>query len=475
MKKFIIIILLLMSSIVEAATYTQVTATLTDNTGQPWANATITAQLMPPFGNPAPLINGGIAPITPVRATADAAGTFVMTLDDNLALKPSGSTWNFIMCPNATVSACSQGFATVTGTTQDISSTLSSFLSNIQVIPSPFANRAYSDDEMSSPSQGALYWRVTDNILRGWDGTQWVNVGGGGGGSTTTTWDAILSPTQNATIVMGNFDTTIQFGNATGALPMWMITDGTNNTGTGPLFLLKTGTGSSAQPFGVCAKGNSDCVMMNNLAMFEAIGNAQIIATSVQSNVSGVGTLYLGSNGTGTTSGTNQVTLTGNNNKLYASEDQSALFKIPLVVYKNGASISHTGTTTSDNIYSVTGMPAQLTDGAFKVTMDVNIQVQGAGNSTLEVRAGALTLYSMAIPNGWNGDEFKYTLECSMRNSQSTEYCIASTNNNAPANNIITFNLDNINLSAPWTLNVVITSANNTDHQNFQSIIVEEL
>ena len=331
MKKLIyILVLLTLSSLSFGQALTSVTATLTDSQSTVWANASITAQIQPPFGNPSPLNNQGGPIVNPLVVTfADGSGTFSMSLDDNLVVAPSGSTYLFTICPNATVTNCSTSIQVVHGGSMDLSASLSADLTNITVNAAPTVYRAYVDAEVTG-GQGSIYWRTTDNMLRGFNGSSWVAIGSGGGGGISR-WDQIISPTANLSLGMGNFTNQFQFGNATGSgLPSWDIFDSNNNTGTGILFRVRTAPASTEIPVEFCTQGTTNCIMLDTSAVLQALGSAQIIATSVINNASGVGEIFLGSNGTGVVSGTNQVAIMGNNNQLYASENGNPLAKVLL-------------------------------------------------------------------------------------------------------------------------------------------------
>jgi hypothetical protein len=81
--------------------FTTVTATITDPNGLPYANASVTAGIVPSGTNPSvpPPCSGqtstncAIAGLT--RATADVAGKFTMNLASNAAILPSGTQWQF--------------------------------------------------------------------------------------------------------------------------------------------------------------------------------------------------------------------------------------------------------------------------------------------------------------------------------------------------------------------------------------------
>jgi len=160
-------LLLILTSLARATppALTTVTATLTDSAGQVWANAQWQANFMQPFGNPASPLNNG-NPITSNHfGTADATGTFTVILDDNTVVTPSGNTWQFILCPNASVQNCSVAIVSVHGASQNLSASLSSFLSVPAVNTAPTIARAYRDSEANG-GFGALYINSIDGTMR---------------------------------------------------------------------------------------------------------------------------------------------------------------------------------------------------------------------------------------------------------------------------------------------------------------------
>ncbi len=83
-------------------------------------------------------------------------------------------------------------------------------------------------------------------------------------------WSSLQNPTANLSLTHGSNTTLFTFGSSTGTANLFTIKDGTNNTGTGYLFTLQTDSGSTANPFRVCAKGTSDCVDLTAAGMFRA-------------------------------------------------------------------------------------------------------------------------------------------------------------------------------------------------------------
>ncbi len=166
---------------------TTVTATLQDSSIQTWSNAIIQTIIVPPFGNPAPLLNNGV-PIAVPHSTisADGSGVFTISLDDNSKVTPGGSQWQFILCPNATVTNCTIVTLGISGASVNISTQLNNALIVPVVNTVPTIYRGYNDTEALG-GQGAIYWRVSDNTLRGCElvicpGSGWIAIGGGGGG-----------------------------------------------------------------------------------------------------------------------------------------------------------------------------------------------------------------------------------------------------------------------------------------------------
>lgn len=179
-------IVLFLISLSQAASYTNVTATLTDTGGTTWANGSYRVELIPPFGNPATPTNQGTPTTGPFSGFLNGSGALAVTLDDNIAVTPSGTTWKFTLCPNATTTICSVSIQVVHGPSMNLSASINADLSPVTVTASPTIFRAYADTEVTG-GQGSIYWRVTDNTLRGCsvaicNGTSWITVGGSGGG-----------------------------------------------------------------------------------------------------------------------------------------------------------------------------------------------------------------------------------------------------------------------------------------------------
>jgi len=179
---------LLLSVCASAQSYTIVTATLQDSSGQVWSQASWRTEFAPQPGYSGQYNNQG-APITAAQSgTADNAGTFHVTLDNNIVVSPGGSGWKFIICPNASVSSCNTINLTIFGFTMDVSSQLNAVLTVPVVVASPVIAHAYNDTEVNG-SYGTLYINAIDNTLR-----ECLILQCNGGG-----WVAISASTSNPT------------------------------------------------------------------------------------------------------------------------------------------------------------------------------------------------------------------------------------------------------------------------------------
>lgn len=167
---------------------TTVTATIQDSSFQVWSQAQWTTTFIPPFGNPSPPSNRGNS-ITPNQSNiANTSGFFTVTLDDNNVVAPAGSKWKFTICPNASVTFCTEIQLVITGGAMDISAAINSAIQVPVVGAQPTIARAYNDTEANG-SFGVLYSNSIDNTLRQ---CQLINCAGTG-------WVIITVPTNNPT------------------------------------------------------------------------------------------------------------------------------------------------------------------------------------------------------------------------------------------------------------------------------------
>jgi hypothetical protein len=176
-------LLLSLSSSVALAQFTSVTATISDSDGQTWNNGRWSATLYNPFPANPPSIGG--VPLTATQLNLGGflspSGVLTASMADNSQVAPTGTQWQFTICPNASTQ-CSTMLSAVSGASENLSTTLSSQLRQTRFPASPTAF-GYLDAEIYPiPLPGGQYFNVTNSITRQWTGTTWQNVGGGGGG-----------------------------------------------------------------------------------------------------------------------------------------------------------------------------------------------------------------------------------------------------------------------------------------------------
>lgn len=165
----IIAVGLLMTRIAGATT---VTATLQDPTGQILSNSSVHIEFLPaPNTNNNPIIQ-------PIDLITNSIGFFSTTLTANTSITPSGSTYIFTICPNASMPCSIIRQIQISGTTQDISNQLNAGIAQVAVNPQTILSKAYTDSELNVTGlsrEGALYWNTTNRYLGLWDGAGWNN------------------------------------------------------------------------------------------------------------------------------------------------------------------------------------------------------------------------------------------------------------------------------------------------------------
>ena len=177
---------LLFSAVSIHAQTTVVTGTISDPTGQAFADGNWIMQFVPSPSNPTapPIWNG--SPLPPaqmhVEGVLDDNGSFGVSLPDNRFIFPAGSSWRTTFCP-ASTSPCTDTVVVVAGPTLDISSLITPPL--ILVNAAPYKPAAYSDSEVIA-YVGQMYYNLTMASLRvcteGVQGrcSNWQSVGGTG-------------------------------------------------------------------------------------------------------------------------------------------------------------------------------------------------------------------------------------------------------------------------------------------------------
>lgn len=167
---------------------TTVSVTVQDPSGQTWNNGTI-SYIFQPNGqfHGQYQWNGANLPSqylvnTVVNLDNSAHASF--SIPSSTAISPSGTSWNFIVCANASFKCITVNLP-VTGTSENISTQINAALPSL-LVPATAIPRAYTDAEVQLlPFQGGIYFNVTSSLPKYFDGSAWQFFGGGGGGGVT--------------------------------------------------------------------------------------------------------------------------------------------------------------------------------------------------------------------------------------------------------------------------------------------------
>lgn len=164
---------------------TTVTATVVDQNGQPWLDGVYQVDLVNQRGG-VPVWTGGAFSQHIPPTHLDFTGSFSISLPDNNYITPVGTVWKFTLCPNAS-SACGQLQTAVNGATVNLSTAITAAIPSVSVNPGAGLAKAYSDAEVKVSgfipnSQATLYYNVTANCIKFYDGTAWACTGTGAPG-----------------------------------------------------------------------------------------------------------------------------------------------------------------------------------------------------------------------------------------------------------------------------------------------------
>lgn len=165
---------------------TVVSGNITDPGGNVWINATVTAQFAPTPNTPGPYSwVGGALVQQPAPVQSDNSGNFTITLPSNNAIVPSGSSWIFIISPNATQAAATANIALSGGTLNIIPIITASGGWPTGNVPGTFVNKVYNTTQVGTVplNVGAIVYNTTLQELEFWNGSSWAAIGTGGGGS----------------------------------------------------------------------------------------------------------------------------------------------------------------------------------------------------------------------------------------------------------------------------------------------------
>jgi hypothetical protein len=124
--------------------------------------------------------------------------------------------------------------------------------------------------ELAANGSNYVGFKAPDNIANNviWtppatvcaSGQAWIDNGSGvfSCGSISSTWNSQLNPTGNLSLAMGTNTSTFTTSGNTGASAVHDYTDSNPNSGTGPLFRIRTAVGSSALPLQIFAQGTAN-------------------------------------------------------------------------------------------------------------------------------------------------------------------------------------------------------------------------
>ena len=178
MKNILPIFGILLFSLTVRAQTTAVSATIIDSDSIAWAGGSFTVTFMPKAGAPGPYIYNG-SPMTnaqkgPYTGIMNGSGAMSVSLPDNLFITPSGSQWQFVLCPNSS-GGCSQINTPVTGATLNLSTLFSNNVNPPRFPALGVGSYGYADLEVTPvPAPGGTYFNVSSLCNRQWTGSLWV-------------------------------------------------------------------------------------------------------------------------------------------------------------------------------------------------------------------------------------------------------------------------------------------------------------
>lgn len=179
-------------SLSASAQQTTVTATITDSDSFVWQSARwqVSFRVNSAFPNinqytinGQPLTSTSCASVVNNGAsgTTNTSGQLSVTLCDNTAIQPAGSTWQFIIQSNTSAQAVSYVPVQVYGASYSLTTFLSSGATAPRFPANPGAY-GYGDVELITvPNPGGMYYNTTTNVTRQWNGAAWGNLSGSTG------------------------------------------------------------------------------------------------------------------------------------------------------------------------------------------------------------------------------------------------------------------------------------------------------
>lgn len=171
MKKiYLVLSLLLFTSLLKAQSTTTVTAVVVDSDSTTWINASCTMSLVPNPNNPT--VPSGINQHP--SCTVDGSGNLSTTPTQQASIGVNGTSWNLQICPQASVGCSTYNFV-ASGTSMNISSALSANIKAPRF--KPIANSyGYSDAEaILNLIPGSTYYNTTTLTQRIYTGASWIS------------------------------------------------------------------------------------------------------------------------------------------------------------------------------------------------------------------------------------------------------------------------------------------------------------
>jgi hypothetical protein len=181
---------------------TTVSATVTDTDGFLWTAGSYQISFVPNANTPSPQSyiwsGGNLQQNNLFKGALNSSGAFSVSIPDNTAITPSGSQWQFTICPQATT-GCVSVTQAVSGSTANLTAILSAAAIGPRFPITAGNAYGYGTVEVSPlPKPGAIFYDVTLTASIGcnqWTGSAWTSCGTGSGGPPTGAAGGDLSGT----------------------------------------------------------------------------------------------------------------------------------------------------------------------------------------------------------------------------------------------------------------------------------------
>jgi lysophospholipase L1-like esterase len=183
--------LLLLVPFQAAAQSTTVSATVTDSDGFVWAAGHIQISFVPSASWPSPnsyvWSGGNLQQNSLFNQTMNSSGAFSISIPDNTTITPSGSQWNFTICPDATT-GCVSVVQAVSGGSANLTSILSAAAAGPRFPANPIAYGYGTVEVFPTPKPGYIFFNTTPSAspqCNQWNGFAWQACQTAGGFPST--------------------------------------------------------------------------------------------------------------------------------------------------------------------------------------------------------------------------------------------------------------------------------------------------